>query len=140
MHRESSRSPLPALRGGGLEPWDAPGDGGVVGATGDDGSAVSTPEGGSPDAGGQSDAGRPGPLADASSDAAIPPAPLDADWLPDPASHVNTVIGTTAGGNMFPAQDVPFGMLQWSPDTSPDRSAKGGLHEYKSTPASSASA
>jgi predicted alpha-1,2-mannosidase len=51
-------------------------------------------------------------------------------WLDDPASHVNTTIGTTNGGNMFPGADVPFGMLQWSPDTSPDRPSGGG-YDYK---------
>jgi predicted alpha-1,2-mannosidase len=50
-------------------------------------------------------------------------------WVSDPASHVNTLVGTTAGGNMFPGPDVPFGMIQWSPDTAPDRS-EGGGYEY----------
>jgi predicted alpha-1,2-mannosidase len=53
-------------------------------------------------------------------------------WVNDPASLVNTLIGTTAGGNMFPGADVPFGMVQWSPDTSPDRSPGGG-YEYNDT-------
>jgi predicted alpha-1,2-mannosidase len=53
-------------------------------------------------------------------------------WVSDPASLVNTLIGTTAGGNMFPGADVPFGMIQWSPDTSPDRSPGGG-YEYNDT-------
>jgi predicted alpha-1,2-mannosidase len=53
-------------------------------------------------------------------------------WVSDPASLVNTLIGTTAGGNMFPGADVPFGMLQWSPDTSPDRSPGGG-YEHNDT-------
>ena len=35
----------------------------------------------------------------------------------DPASVVNTLLGTTNGGNTFPGADVPFGMVQWSPDT-----------------------
>jgi len=58
--------------------------------------------------------------------------PAEPVWVPDPASHVNTIIGTTAGGNMFPGPDFPFGMIQWSPDTSPDRSAGGG-YEYNDT-------
>ncbi len=58
--------------------------------------------------------------------------PAEPVWLADPASHVNTIIGTTAGGNMFPGADVPFGMVQWSPDTSPDRS-EGGGYEYNDT-------
>ncbi len=36
---------------------------------------------------------------------------------PDPAALVNTLIGTRGGGNTFPGADTPFGMLQWSPDT-----------------------
>lgn len=50
----------------------------------------------------------------------------------DPASLVNTLVGTTGGGNTFPGADVPFGMIQWSPDTSPDRSLGGG-YEYGDT-------
>ncbi|HWZ91178.1 MAG TPA: hypothetical protein VNW92_20095, partial [Polyangiaceae bacterium] len=45
---------------------------------------------------------------------------------------MNTLVGTTGGGNTFPGADVPFGMLQWSPDTSPDRS-QGGGYDYKDT-------
>ncbi len=47
----------------------------------------------------------------------------------DPAKYVNPFVGTAAGGenygtgggagNTFPGADVPFGMVQWSPDTSP---------------------
>jgi predicted alpha-1,2-mannosidase len=51
-------------------------------------------------------------------------------WLTNPASHVNTLVGTTEGGNMFPGADYPFGMVQWSPDTTPDRPSGGG-YEYK---------
>src|SRR5437867_5425541 len=50
-------------------------------------------------------------------------------YVMDPASLVKTTIGTTAGGNVFPGADFPFGMIQWSPDTWPDRSAGGG-YEY----------
>jgi predicted alpha-1,2-mannosidase len=46
----------------------------------------------------------------------------------DPASLVNTTVMTTGGGNDFPGVDVPFGMVQWSPDTSPNRSAGGGYN------------
>jgi len=41
-------------------------------------------------------------------------------------------MGTGVGGasvgaiDTFPGADVPFGMLQWSPDTSPDRATGGG--------------
>ncbi|HEV2637085.1 MAG TPA: lectin [Actinocrinis sp.] len=35
----------------------------------------------------------------------------------DPASLVNTLLGTSNQGNTFPGADTPFGMVQWSPDT-----------------------
>ncbi|MFZ0664739.1 MAG: lectin [Acidimicrobiales bacterium] len=38
-------------------------------------------------------------------------------YVSDPASLVNTFIGTLNGGDTFPGADVPFGMMQWSPDT-----------------------
>src|SRR5436305_6790182 len=44
----------------------------------------------------------------------------------DPAPMVDTRTWTTGGGNTFPGADVPFGMVQWSPDTMPSRSAGGG--------------
>ena len=46
----------------------------------------------------------------------------------DPASLVNPFIGTTNNADDFPGADDPFGMVQWSPDTSsrPD----GGGYEY----------
>ncbi len=49
----------------------------------------------------------------------------------NPASLVNSFIGTASGGNTFPGADVPFGMVQWSPDTAyrPD----GGGYDYGST-------
>ena len=46
-----------------------------------------------------------------------------------PASLVNPLIGTSGAVDTFPGADAPFGMLQWSPDTSPDRPAGGG-YEY----------
>jgi predicted alpha-1,2-mannosidase len=46
----------------------------------------------------------------------------------DPASVVNTTVMTTGGGNDFPGVDVPFGMVQWSPDTSPSRPLGGGYN------------
>jgi predicted alpha-1,2-mannosidase len=33
----------------------------------------------------------------------------------DPASYVNTLVGTQ-GGETFPGADTPFGMVQWSPE------------------------
>ncbi|MCL4444001.1 MAG: hypothetical protein M1456_07910, partial [Actinobacteria bacterium] len=55
-------------------------------------------------------------------------APANANKAPfDPvtglADYVNTSIGAGSGGNIvgdvstFPGADVPFGMVQWSPDT-----------------------
>ncbi|MGA5129754.1 GH92 family glycosyl hydrolase [Streptomyces olivoreticuli] len=48
----------------------------------------------------------------------------------DPASLVNPLIGTAGSVNTFPGPDMPFGMLQWGPDTSPHR-AYGGGYEYR---------
>ena len=50
----------------------------------------------------------------------------------DLASLVDTTTWTTAGGNTFPGADVPYGMVQWSPDTLPDRNAGGG-YSYTDT-------
>jgi predicted alpha-1,2-mannosidase len=47
----------------------------------------------------------------------------------DPASLVNPLIGTSGGVNEFPGPDMPFGMIQWSPDTSPSR-PDGGGYDY----------
>jgi predicted alpha-1,2-mannosidase len=50
----------------------------------------------------------------------------------NPASLVNPLAGTGAGpvapGNVgeFPGADVPFGMVQWSPDTTPNRTVGSG--------------
>jgi predicted alpha-1,2-mannosidase len=44
----------------------------------------------------------------------------------DLANLVDTRTWTTAGGNTFPGAEVPFGMVQWSPDTLPDNNAGGG--------------
>ncbi len=45
-----------------------------------------------------------------------------------PASLVNPFIGTSNAADDFPGADVPFGMVQWSPDT-PSR-PDGGGYEY----------
>jgi predicted alpha-1,2-mannosidase len=37
-----------------------------------------------------------------------------------PYDAVNPIIGTDAGGNTFPGATLPFGMIQWSPDTNTD--------------------
>jgi predicted alpha-1,2-mannosidase len=45
----------------------------------------------------------------------------------DPAALVQPLAGTTNGGGTFPGASLPFGMVQYSPDT-PD--AEGGGYEY----------
>jgi len=53
----------------------------------------------------------------------------------DPAELVNPIVGTGTGPvfpgavGAFPGADVPFGMVQWSPDTTPDRT-QGGGYDY----------
>ncbi|HET9172556.1 MAG TPA: lectin [Actinospica sp.] len=55
--------------------------------------------------------------------------PISANALvANPASYVNPFIGTTNAADDFPGADVPFGMVQWSPDT-PSR-PDGGGYEY----------
>ncbi len=44
------------------------------------------------------------------------------------AALVDTRTWTSGGGNTFPGAIVPFGMTQWSPDTSPNRAAGGGYN------------
>ncbi|HEV3154447.1 MAG TPA: GH92 family glycosyl hydrolase [Candidatus Baltobacteraceae bacterium] len=62
-------------------------------------------------------------------------APVAAAPFDNPVSDVNTFIGTTVsfdGTDVvddFPGADVPFGMVQWSPDT-PSQNAGGG-YEYQ---------
>ncbi|AEW97244.1 MULTISPECIES: lectin [Streptomycetaceae] len=58
--------------------------------------------------------------------AAVAPPPL----VGDPASLVNPLIGTSGEVDTFPGPDMPFGMLQWGPDTTPHR-PDGGGYEYK---------
>ncbi|MBS2962655.1 lectin [Actinocrinis puniceicyclus] len=64
--------------------------------------------------------------AGAAARAAAPAAP--AVLVSDPSSLVNPFIGTTGDGHDFPGADVPYGMLQWSPDTS--SRPKGGGYDY----------
>lgn len=51
----------------------------------------------------------------------------------DPAALVNPLVGTGSGGQVvgqvdtFPGADLPFGMVQWSPDT-PSRPDGGGYN------------
>src|SRR5256714_15117769 len=45
---------------------------------------------------------------------------------PDLASYVDPMVGTFAPGFVFPGADVPFGMVQNSPDTAGSPFAYGG--------------
>src|SRR6266487_205287 len=44
----------------------------------------------------------------------------------DPAAMADTRTWTSSGGNTYPGAQVPFGMIQWSPDTMPHRTDGGG--------------
>src|SRR3984957_8142088 len=54
----------------------------------------------------------------------------------DPAALVHPLDGTGTGPvtpgtvGQFPGADVPFGMMQWSPDTSPNTVQSGGGYAY----------
>ncbi|MFJ9907535.1 GH92 family glycosyl hydrolase [Streptomyces sp. NPDC101152] len=48
----------------------------------------------------------------------------------DPASLVNPLIGTSGAVDTFPGPDMPAGMVQWGPDTTPHR-PDGGGYEYQ---------
>jgi predicted alpha-1,2-mannosidase len=58
-----------------------------------------------------------------------PAAPRAAALVTSPSTLVNPFIGTSNEADDFPGADVPFGMVQWSPDT-PSRPSGGG-YEYK---------
>jgi predicted alpha-1,2-mannosidase len=47
-------------------------------------------------------------------------APAQTSKDASPYDAVNPIIGTAGGGNTFPGASLPFGMIQWSPDTGPD--------------------
>ena len=51
----------------------------------------------------------------------------------DLSSLVDTRTWTSGGGNTYPGASVPFGMVQWSPDTLPNRNAGGGYNYGDST-------
>jgi len=52
-----------------------------------------------------------------------------------PSSLVNPFMGTGVGGaavgdiNTSPAAALPFGMIEWGPDTAPHRASGGGYHD-----------
>jgi len=53
--------------------------------------------------------------------------------IADAVSYVDPLIGTSAGGNVFPGAVVPFGMVQWSPETTRGdhtRAATAGGYAY----------
>jgi predicted alpha-1,2-mannosidase len=52
---------------------------------------------------------------------------LQAYPLQDLTSYVQPLCGTDKGGNTFPGAVVPFGMMQWSPDT--PQGVQGGLEQ-----------
>jgi putative alpha-1,2-mannosidase len=58
------------------------------------------------------------------------------DLIADPAAAVDPLDGTGTGpvspGSVgeFPGAVVPFGMVQWSPDTVPNAGGSGGGYSY----------
>jgi predicted alpha-1,2-mannosidase len=52
--------------------------------------------------------------------------------ITNPAAYLDTRTWTSGGGNTYPGAQWPFGMIQWSPDTSPHR-ADGGGYTYGDT-------
>jgi predicted alpha-1,2-mannosidase len=67
----------------------------------------------------------PKPLAKSALPAAARDSATVSQTPSDLASLVDTRTWTSGGGNTFPGADVPFGMVQWSPDTA-NRSLGGG--------------
>jgi putative alpha-1,2-mannosidase len=63
---------------------------------------------------------------------------MGAQTAKSPYDSVDTRIGTAGGGNTFPGATLPFGMIQWSPDTNTDawyeysQGAKPGFAESHS--------
>ena len=58
--------------------------------------------------------------------------PAAADAASGPSTLVNPIIGTSGAVDTFPGPDMPFGMMQLSPDTSPAR-PDGGGYEYSAS-------
>ncbi|MBE7217011.1 MAG: GH92 family glycosyl hydrolase [Caulobacteraceae bacterium] len=56
--------------------------------------------------------------------AALALAPRSAAAAPGPSVLVDPLVGTANGGNTFPGAVVPFGMVQFSPEESPDPAKK----------------
>lgn len=58
------------------------------------------------------------------------------ELVQDPAVHVDPLIGTRNGGNVFPGAVTPFGMLSWSPENTrgdATRTAAPGGYQYDAT-------
>ena len=54
----------------------------------------------------------------------------------NPVEYVNPLIGSASGGKTFPGAVVPFGMVQWSPETTrgnATRTAAPGGYAYDAT-------
>ena len=68
-------------------------------------------------------------IAPSSPDANAEAAP---DLVTDPVGYVDPFIGTAGGGNTYPGAVRPFGMVSWSPTTTPgdqtDTGAANGYH------------
>jgi predicted alpha-1,2-mannosidase len=61
---------------------------------------------------------------------------VPATAVPNPASFVNTLIGTSNNGETWPGADTPFGMVQWSPENTrgnQTRTAAPGGYEFGAT-------
>jgi predicted alpha-1,2-mannosidase len=50
----------------------------------------------------------------------LPILPSHAQSASSPYDAVDPLIGTAGGGNTFPGATLPYGMIQWSPDTNTD--------------------
>lgn len=56
--------------------------------------------------------------------------PAAAPTGPSLLQYVNPLIGTSGDGNVFPGASAPFGMVQWSPDTSAGGLSRPGGYAY----------
>jgi len=57
--------------------------------------------------------------------------PLHAYPLQVLTTNVQPLSGTASGGNTFPGAVLPFGMVQWSPDTSPSEPGERRVSEFR---------
>ncbi|WP_067608639.1 GH92 family glycosyl hydrolase [Nocardiopsis listeri] len=73
-------------------------------------------------------------IAPSSTDASSPAANSGSvpDLVTDPVGYVDPFVGTAGGGNTYPGAVRPFGMVSWSPTTTPgdqtDTGAANGYH------------